>query len=155
MDKIILYKQPPNSPDTNVCDLGLFNAIQSRYERLAPRNSLEIINCVLKAWREYPPKNISNLFLTLQGVYNQIIDHHGGNDFKLPHISKWKLDKLDKLPVSLKVSPDASWYLVAMDDPDYPEGEVFIDDDLPLPGTIGRSELEYLLEDAGKWSDEE
>ena len=42
-----------------------------------------------------------------------------------------------------------------MDDPDYPEGEVFIDDDLPLPGTIGRSELEYLLEDAGKWSDEE
>ena len=155
VDKIILYKQPPNSPNTNVCDLGLFNAIQARYERLAPRDSVEIIDCVLKAWREFPWKRINNLFLTLQGVYNGIIDHHGGNDFKLPHMSKWKLDKMEQLPVSLKVSPDASWYLVAMDDPDFPEGVEFVDDDLPLPGTISRSEVEYLLQDAGEFSDED
>ena len=155
MEKIVLYKQPPNSPDTNICDLGLFNAIQARYERSAPRDSLEIIDCVLKAWRDFPLKNINYLFLTLQGVYNEIIDSHGGNDFKIPHMSKHKLDKLDELPVSLMVSPDASWYLVAMDDPDFPEGEPFVDDDVPLPGTVSRREVEELLLDAGKWSDEE
>ena len=100
-------------------------------------------------------KNINYLFLTLQGVYNEIIDSHGGNDFKIPHMSKHKLDKLDELPVSLMVSPDASWYLVAMDDPDFPEGEPFVDDDVPLPGTVSRREVEELLLDAGKWSDEE
>ena len=42
-----------------------------------------------------------------------------------------------------------------MDDPDYPAGEPFIDDDLPLPGTISRAEVQYLLQDAGKLSDEE
>ena len=59
------------------------------------------------------------------------------------------------MPVSLKVSPDASWYLVAMDDPDFSEGVEFVDDDLPLPGTISRSEVEYLLQDAGEFSDED
>ena len=155
VNKILLYTQPPNSPDCNILDLGLFNAIQARYWRFSPRNSLEIIDFVKKAWKDYPPKNINYLFLTLQGVYNKIIDHHGGNDFKLPHMSKWKLDSLDELPVSLRVSPDASYYLVAMDDPDYPAGEPFIDDDLPLPGTISRAEVQYLLQDAGKLSDEE
>ena len=153
-DKIVLYKQPPNSPDTNICDLGLFNALQARYERSAPKDSLEVIDCVLKAWREYPLSKINYLFLTLQAVYNQIIDHHGANDFKIPHMNKRRLDRLDKLPVSLKVSPDASWYLVAMDDPDY-VGEEFIDDDIPLPGSISRREMEELMADADEWIDEE
>ena len=50
-----------------------------------------------------------------------------------------------QLPVSLKVTPDASWCLVAMDDPDY---HLEPDDDLPLPGTISRREVEWLQLDA-------
>ena len=151
-DKIELYTQPPNSPDTNINDLGLFNALQSRYERLSPKNSIEMIQCVLKVWKEYPYQRINPLFLTLQLVFNEIIEHHGGNDFKLPHMSKFKLERLNKLPVSIKVHPNVWAYLLAMDDPDYPEGDEFVDDDLPLPGTISRVELAELLEDV---SDEE
>ena len=37
--KIEFYAQPPNSPDTNILDLGFFNAIQSAYWSHAPKNS--------------------------------------------------------------------------------------------------------------------
>ena len=151
-DKIELYTQPPNSPDKNINDVGLFNALQSRYERLSPKNSIKLIKCVLKVWKEYPYQRINHLFLSLQMVFNETIDHHGGDDFKLPHMLRFKLEKMNKVPVSIKVHPNAWAYLLAMDDPDSPEGKEFVDDDLPLPGTILRVELAELLEDV---SDEE
>jgi hypothetical protein len=41
--KIGFYNQPPNSPDLNVLDLGLFNALEHAYYRNSPRTSMDII----------------------------------------------------------------------------------------------------------------
>ena len=65
---------------------------------------------------------------------------------------KFKLERMNKLPVSINVHTNIWAYLLAMDDPDYPEGDEFVDDDLPLPGTISRVEFAKLMEDM---SDEE
>ena len=146
-DKINLMEQPPNSPDLNILDLGLFNAIQASYEKCAPRDSLQLIRCVDRSWRLYPSRKINWLFLSLQMVFNEIIEHHGGNDFKLPHMNKFKLERMSKLPVSLMVHPQAYSYLNGMCDPDC-EGPDFEDDDLPLPGTISRYEVKQLLLEA-------
>ena len=148
--EVELYTQPPNSPDTNICDLGLFNAIQARCKVMMPLNSVDIVDCVTRAWENYPWQKINHLFLSLQMAFNEIIEHHGSNDFKLPHIGKFRLDKLSQLPVSLFVHPGAAWHSLAMDDPELFPPEPFEDDDLPLPGTIHRAELEWLMEDTRK-----
>jgi hypothetical protein len=44
--KIGFYNQPPNSPDLNVLDLGLFNALEHAYYRNLPRTSMDIIAMV-------------------------------------------------------------------------------------------------------------
>jgi hypothetical protein len=41
-DKILLYTQLANSPDTNINDLGFFHALQSSYHTNCPRDEAEI-----------------------------------------------------------------------------------------------------------------
>ena len=105
--KIQFMKQPPNSPDTNICDLGLFNAIQSAYYLTAPKNEMEIITMVKKTFDEYPHPKIDRLFVTLQSVNNTIIEHYGDNFFKIPHMNKDKMERDGTLPKQLPLSPDA------------------------------------------------
>ena len=48
---ICIYFQPPNSPDTNVLDLGFFRAIQSIQYQMNPKNILEfVVNHMKEAW---------------------------------------------------------------------------------------------------------
>jgi hypothetical protein len=45
---------------------------------------------------------------------NQIIDHDGGNDFRLGHIGKERLKRLGELPLRLDVHEEAAeWDAVA------------------------------------------
>jgi hypothetical protein len=46
---IQLTCQPPNSPDLNVLDLGVFAAIQALFERGTPKNIVEIVVAVEKS----------------------------------------------------------------------------------------------------------
>jgi len=48
---------------------------------------------------------------SLQSVLNQIIDHHGGNSFKIPHLGKEQLQKENQLPLVLEVTQNASQLL--------------------------------------------
>ena len=77
VSKIILVTQPPNSPDPNIYDLGLFRAIQSLYYRACPRNVGELIAMVEQAYSQYPATKINQIWLTLMGVFNCIVEHHG------------------------------------------------------------------------------
>ena len=49
---------------------------------------------------------LNNIFLTLQGVMEQIILNDGGNDYKLPHMNKAKLARNNELPLTLIASDD-------------------------------------------------
>ena len=82
-----LYTQVANSPDVNLLDLGVFRAIQS-FNDAAPKNKKELIEVVSEAYDKYPCHKINRTWLTLQCCFNQIITHHGNNDYNIDHIGK-------------------------------------------------------------------
>jgi hypothetical protein len=125
--KISFEAQPPNSPDTNICDLGLFNAVQSAYYLNAPKNHIEIIDMVVRTYNEYPHSKIDRLFVTLMSIYNSIIEHYGDNFFKIPHMNKDKMEKEGTLPRELPMSEDAVRILEM-----YNSGEPLTDSDVDI-----------------------
>jgi hypothetical protein len=62
--KIQFHTQPANSPDLNILDLGLFNALHASYYDYAPKNSVECIECVQKTYDQYPHGMTSRIFIT-------------------------------------------------------------------------------------------
>jgi hypothetical protein len=102
-DKVSIYTQPPNSPDLNICDLGLFNALQAEYYDTAPRNEVELIALVEETYKNYCYLKVNRLFVTLQTVFNGIIEANGGNDYTLEHMNKDRLERESRLPVCVTV----------------------------------------------------
>ena len=84
---LTMYTQSPNSPDTNILDLGFFRAIQS-FNDDCPANEEELIKSVEKAYGEYPLRKLNHVWLTLQSCLNMIIENDGGNDYKILHMEK-------------------------------------------------------------------
>ena len=89
---LTVFTQSPNSPDTNILDLGFFRAIQS-FNDDCPANEEELIKSVEKAYGEYPFCKLNRVWLTLQSSLNMIIENDGGNDYKIPHMGKEALER--------------------------------------------------------------
>jgi len=102
-DSIVLVTQPPNSPDVNINDLGFFNALQSMHHSYCPMNSLELIEMVTMCYNEYPTNKINRIWLTYQSCLNEIIKCNGHNNYKIPHMNKDKLERTNRLPLTLEV----------------------------------------------------
>ncbi|XP_057770789.1 uncharacterized protein LOC131013599 [Salvia miltiorrhiza] len=100
---IQLICQPPNSPDTNVNDLGFFRAIQSLQDDKLANCVDDLLKNVKDAFEELEPHKLNNVFLTLQGCYHEIIKCRGNNNYKIPHINKERLSRLGVLPECLEV----------------------------------------------------
>ena len=113
-----LYTQAANSPDVNVLDLGFFRAIQS-FNNAAPKNKEELIEAVSAAYDKYPHHKINQTWLTLLCCFNQIIMHHGNNDYSIDHIGKEQLkcngNLLDVMDV-VEDAEDIHSYNLAADD---------------------------------------
>ena len=92
-----LYTQAVNSPYVNLLDLGFFRAIQS-FNDAAPNNEEELIEAVSAVYDKYPFHKINQTWLTLQCCFNQIIMHHGDNDYNIDHIGKEQLEQNGNLP---------------------------------------------------------
>ncbi|KAL4171035.1 hypothetical protein KRP22_009136 [Phytophthora ramorum] len=99
---IRLLFQPPNSPDLNVLDLGLFNAIQSIQNRVPIHGIDNLITAVQNAYTNMDTDALDNIFLTLQGCMLCILQESGGNRYALPHIGKEALRRKSILPRVLK-----------------------------------------------------
>ena len=104
---ISLVCQPPSSPDMNVLDLGFFNSIQSLQHRTSPRNIDELIQAVGDAYAAKSRETIDTVFLSLQMAMESTMLHNGSNNFKFQHMSKEKLRREGRLPVSISCKPDA------------------------------------------------
>jgi hypothetical protein len=146
--KVILDTQPANSPDLNINDLGLFNALQAAYYKTAPRDPVDLIDCVKKAHAEYPAKKINHLWLTLQLCMNKIIENKGCNHYDIPHINKAKLEKQGRLPTCVEVTPFAAGFLETMYVGDIPttEADNFEEDidSEPLPPRLTGAQIDDL-----------
>ena len=89
---LTMFTQLPNSPDTNILDLGFFRAIQS-FNDDCPANEEELIKSVENAYGEYPYCKLNRVWLTLQSCLNKIIENDGGNNYKIPHMGKESLER--------------------------------------------------------------
>ena len=67
--------------------------------------------------------SLNRVFVTLQSCLNEIIDCDGGNQHKIPHMNKDRLERLGQLPVSLEVTEDAEYVWGAEEGDDEEEEE--------------------------------
>ena len=68
-----------------------FIAIQS-FNDTAPKNKKELIEAVSEAYDKYPHHKINQTWLTLQCCFNEVIMHHGDNNYNIDHIGKEQLE---------------------------------------------------------------
>jgi hypothetical protein len=105
-----LYTQPAQSPDLDVNDLGFFASLQSMYYKTAPTDALELIDKVETCFNNYHVYKLNHIWLTLQSCMNEIIEDKGDNKYKIPHMNKVRLERLNQLPISLAVTQEAHNY---------------------------------------------
>ena len=98
--------QLPNSPDMNVLYLGFFRAIQSLQHLETPSKVDDFVNAIEKAFHDLPSQSLNHVFLTLQQCMIEVIKYFGGNNYKLPHMVKEKLEKYGPLPLQLGCDRD-------------------------------------------------
>ncbi|XP_042006025.1 uncharacterized protein LOC121754786 [Salvia splendens] len=98
-----LISQPPNSPDTNVLDLGYFRAIQSLQDDKIATNVDDLLRNVFTSFEELSPQTLNRVFITLQSCLTAILQVHGKNDYNIPHLNKDKLQRTGGLPLQLQV----------------------------------------------------
>lgn len=82
---IRLAKQPANSPDLNVHDMGFFCAIQALQHQEAQATRTELIQPTLTAFYNLSAMTLDNTFLSLLPVMECIIACCGSNTYKRPH----------------------------------------------------------------------
>ena len=63
----------------------------------------ELLGNVWSSFEELTPQTLNNVFLTLQSCFSKIIEVHGGNNYKIPHLNKERLRRTVGLPTSLEV----------------------------------------------------
>ncbi len=94
---VAICEQPPNSPDLNVLDLGIFCALQCHQFRRCLTTLQELINQTRQTYDEFPIKPLNGVWYTLQTVMTEITQCNGSNKYKLVHSSKSKLERLGLL----------------------------------------------------------
>ena len=105
--QIKLIMQPQMRQDLNVLDLFFFFSIQSLHYRKLCKTYEELRDNVFGAFDEYKVSLITNLWLILQTIYNEVLKAKGNNNYKLPHLCKQKLRKKGRLPENTSVCNDA------------------------------------------------
>jgi hypothetical protein len=87
----------------------------------ASYNRGELVQAVQAAYDAYEPYKLDFAFLTLQCCYNSILEAGGGNDYKISHMGKAKLERQGNLPVSIQVTAAVADYLSNETDSDSDE----------------------------------
>jgi hypothetical protein len=100
-----IYTQPTNSPDLNILDLGFFRAIQSANDKVSSGEE-DLIKHVQLAFEQFPREKVNHTWLTFQSCLNEIIKDHGGNNYRIPHMNKQRLERIGELPTVLDVTDD-------------------------------------------------
>jgi hypothetical protein len=65
---------------------------------------VELIKLVEETYKNYCYLKMNRLFVTLQTVFNGIIEANGGNDYTLVHMNKDRLEREGRLPVCVPLT---------------------------------------------------
>ena len=85
------------------------------------------------------PGLMNFVLLTLQSCLNKIIEHDGGNDYKIPHMGKESLWRRVLLPEVLHVTPAANAWLNPTIDDDSNQDSDDSGDEMLFPMTTATS----------------
>lgn len=96
--------QVAQSPDTNVLDLGYFQAIEAIQQKKRSRTVEELIDNVQESFKALHRKTLEKVFLSHQAVCAQIILHDGSNEYRMPHVHKETLRENGLLPLSIPLT---------------------------------------------------
>ncbi|RQM20584.1 hypothetical protein B5M09_012566 [Aphanomyces astaci] len=102
----VMRRQPPNSPDLNVLDLGFFASIQSLQYKKMNRTENDVIRNTFEGFDELNYEKLENVFLTFQAVMRLVLEHGGDNHSALPHLKKAALRRAGLL-MSNVTCPDS------------------------------------------------
>ena len=138
---LTMYTQLPNSPDTNILDLGFFRTTQL-FNDDCPANEEELTKSVEKAYGEYPLCKLNHVWLTLQSCLNMIVENDGGSDYKIPHMGKESMERRGLVPQLLDITPTANAWLNPMMDDDSDQDSDDLDDDVHVPMTTATPTVE-------------
>ena len=81
---VVLIHQVPNSPETNLLDLGVWRAVQSKVEKLCWRKRQDpdvLAKTVEAAWAEFSVETIGKVYKRWTRVLDLIQLGNGGNRF--------------------------------------------------------------------------
>lgn len=87
---IKLHTQPPNSPDFNLLDLGLFRSLLSTTWDRDMMDIQDILTVAREAFNNLKPRTINDTILPLYQHMECSMMVMGGNNFKTPHMKKAK-----------------------------------------------------------------
>ncbi|XP_056695415.1 uncharacterized protein [Spinacia oleracea] len=95
-------EKPANNPDCKILDLGFFRSIQLLMDKKMPKTVEDLSGGVIDSFNELHAKTLSNVWMSLQYVGNEILKHKGDNNYQLPHNKKKILEDDDNLPEQVK-----------------------------------------------------
>ena len=98
-------KQPPQSPQFNALDCGIFNSIQSKVYKAKAQSIEALINNVVETYNNMSWTTIENTFLSVQGCMEDALSVAENNSVKMRHMNKDELRHEHRLAESLKVQP--------------------------------------------------
>jgi hypothetical protein len=110
---ISLEKQPLNSPDLNVLDLGFFCSIQFLQHTSSPVSIAERIKVTERAFVDLDAEKLSDTFLSLQQVMESILRGFGCNQYKRHHVSNDKLTSRGQLSANFSCCETAYYAALA------------------------------------------
>lgn len=84
---IQFVRQPAQSPDLNILDLGIFHSRKCRVSQLKHRTDKlpDLINKVKQAYAEYDRETLDHIWAHLYDVWRSVLIAEGGNDYPSPH----------------------------------------------------------------------
>ncbi|KAH0650418.1 hypothetical protein KY284_030330 [Solanum tuberosum] len=99
----IFIQQDNARPHIGVNDLELLKLPKKMDSTLdyAPSNVDELVEAVERSFDEMKIEQLNHVFLTLQSCMIEVMKDNGGNNYKVPHLNKNRLEREDNLPLQL------------------------------------------------------
>ena len=108
--------QPPQSPECNILDLGILFCIQKEQQKHTCRTLTDLLVLVKNSYDAITPLTLRRCFLSLKYVIIKILEHEGGNRFKIPHVGKLKYwNKFQTLPTTVECTELALYNIIYKD----------------------------------------
>ncbi|CAM9929166.1 unnamed protein product, partial [Choristocarpus tenellus] len=101
---ILSYRpSEPTQPDLNINDLGFFHSIQKLKEDMGVTNPEELVKVTVEVFDVYPWRHLSTCVRASFVGYGELLGSKGDNVFKIPYLSKERVEKAGKLPLNAPV----------------------------------------------------